>query len=518
MKAGQVIAIDLGRKRLRALFATATGSRRLKVHRVLIADPPTDLNHEDPQIVGNWLAEQFRQAGFPRGDATFSLGREHVVLKRLTLPTIDEAELPDMTRLAMQRELPFEADTAVIDFVIVERTETSSTVLAVAAPAPAIEFTKAVAKAAGIGIERIALRTMGTAGIVRDSSSDTSPCLVIDVLGEAVEFCLVTGGGSIRFSRAAEVPQPQDELAIADAVVTETRRTWMSYLGGGTNTGDDAIQRAIIVGERRVCEYAADPVSQMLKIPVSVLAEHPSIAWESSAEKDIDRVWPLAGLLLEAMQEKSGGLIDFANPHRAPDLAARTRQRRLIAAGIGLLVVLSAWTVMRQQLKSLQARADQLTTDQLNGIKGNNRYIRDVFKLEHLKRWDSAGVDWLQHANALTTICTNAAGGPDRLVLDSWTGQLEFQGVKFDTKTSKWSADKKWNISIDGEAKDRETADAFRAALVQSPIYSAATPGADAKGGKRMPFGFTYKLREKDPVPPAAASKTAPKSPDAKPS
>src|SRR5207244_3408756 len=58
--------------------------------------------------------------------------------------------------------------------------------------------------------------------------------LLIDILGESVEFCVIGGSdGTIQFSRAAEVPHPQDRLAIADAVITETRRTWMSALAAG---------------------------------------------------------------------------------------------------------------------------------------------------------------------------------------------------------------------------------------------------------------------------------------------
>src|SRR5690606_26129875 len=65
----------------------------------------------------------------------------------------------------------------------------------------------------------------------------------------------------------------------------------------------------------------------------------------------------------------------------------------------------------------------------------------------------------------------------------------------YDRQANRWAADYNMVISIDGEARDRETADAFRDALTKDPFYTASTAGADRTGGRRLPFGFTYRLR-----------------------
>ena len=83
---------------------------------------------------------------------------------------------------------------------------------------------------------------------------------------------------------------------------------------------------------------------------------------------------------------------------------------------------------------------------------------------------------------------------PDQLVFDGWDGSLDFRGVRYD-KDSGWSAPKRIKIVIEGESRDRATADAFRAALVESEAYSARSVGADARGGRRLPFSFSYTLR-----------------------
>ena len=51
------------------------------------------------------------------------VSREHVAVKRLTLPTIEVQELPEMTRLALHRDLPFDPQEAVIDFVATGRAQ-----------------------------------------------------------------------------------------------------------------------------------------------------------------------------------------------------------------------------------------------------------------------------------------------------------------------------------------------------------------------------------------------------------
>lgn len=518
------IAIDLGRRRVRAVLA-GPGPRRgtLKVKGVMIEEFPADLSMDDPQAVGQWIGDRLKEARFPKASATIAIGREHVGLKRITLPTTEVDELPDMTRLAMQRELPFDADTAVIDFVPVERGSASTTVLAVAVPQPVIEFAKEVAKAAGLKIERISLRTMGAAVLLNtlepttfeysisdlgaeSAAEDTSPKskaeaskshggLAIDVTGEGVEFCLVANS-AIRFSRAAEVPHPQDQLAIADAVVTETRRTWMSYRIGEDST---AVAVALVMGDRRVCEYASGPLGEMLKIPVKMLEEHPRI---DANGQEMDRLWPLAGLLLEPAL--GGELIDFAHPRHAPDLGARARRRRLMAAGIILVGAVGLWTAARGELNSLQRKADDLAQQQQALADPYMRYWRNVYKVEHLKQWESTSVDWLKHAKNLSTIAPNT----DQVVLDSLSGTLESPNVSFDKKTGRWSVDDRITIVVEGEARDRVTADSFRDALTHSSIYTTSTTGADTKGGKRMPIGFTYRLQTKvgSPAPPASAA------------
>lgn len=103
-------------------------------------------------------------------------------------------------------------------------------------------------------------------------------------------------------------------------------------------------------------------------------------------------------------------------------------------------------------------------------------------------------MDWLGHLLHLGTV----SPPPDQLVLDSWTGVLNFRGVLFDGKQKaskrKWQTPMPIKIVLDGEAKDRKTADAFRAALVRGKLYTLTSAGPDSAGGRRLPYKFNYRL------------------------
>lgn len=510
MNARNLIALDFSPRGLRAVLA-ARGSRgALIIRRRCEAVVPAEFDSTDAEQYGRWAGEQLRAAGFPRGRATIVLGREQVALKRLTLPTTESAELPDMTRLTLQRDLPVEPESAVIDFLPLERTDTATTVLAVATTRRVIEQAQLIARHAGFTIDRIALRTLGAAALVRSLPEQpaevgigdaTSPAngstFIIDVAsGGSVELTFAVNG-HIHTSRSTTVPPPADRLATVEHVVTEARRTWMSAVGSAAPDGVTAVNNVILMGDSRVCAYAAEPLRELLNVPVTAVQEHPRLVFAQDYSPDVDG---LIGVLLEQIDPHENR-IDLAQPRRAPDVAARQRQRRLLAAGLALVVLVGGWTAGRMHLRSLQRTAEELDQQRRQQIPLAARYWRDDYKLTHLKQWESSAVHWLDHATYLASI----APPPQRLVLDAWEGRLAVQGVKYDKTTGTWSVLRELAIQIDGEARDRETADGFRDALVRSNGYETKTPGADARGGKRMPFGFTYTLKAKTMTPPGAS-------------
>jgi len=491
MASQRAIAIDMGRRRLRAIEADVDRGR-LTVRRVLVEPLPDDLDRDDPQGIGAWVGRTLRTAGLGKVRATVAISREHVVLKRLTLPSTEHHELPEMTRLALQRQLPFDPAGAVIDFACVDRTATSTTVIAVAAPETVLASVRDAARAAGINVERMSLRTMGTAALIATSVTEGPPTgvLAVDISGDRVEFSVIAGG-VIRFSRAGELPGGDDPQAIADAVLTEARRTWMSYR---IIDDSDDVTRAVVFGDQRVCDLVTVSLRDALNIETETFGRHVRVD-TSRADGDMGPVWPLAGLLLAPMLDRQQ--IDFLHPHKTPDIAGRRRKIACGIAGAMILLVLGGITWARLDLADRRDRMDNLQAQKNMLLPAYLRYGRDRYKLAHLEHWESVDADWLEHLGYIVSMTPPA----DRVVLDSWTGTLAFGGVKFDRKSKEFSSSREIRIVVDGEAADRMTADAFRGLLVDTASYDISTTGADTRSGRRLAWSFQYNLRTTDAVP-----------------
>jgi len=376
MARGPLIAIELGQHTLRAMRARLDGDG-LHVEETIVADVPQDLV-EDHEALGGWLGDQLRASDFDRAKSPRVLSRARVGFKRLSLPTDDAAELPDMVRLAMQRDLPFDAANAVIDFVPVETVDGSTDVIAVAVPDEAIAHIRTVARASGFGIGRIALRSMGTAAIINelDDANKLGATLAIDVRPTNVEFAVITDQG-VRFSRAIDLPHGDSTDDAAENVVTETQRTWMSYR---LSKRAIDVQQAVIVGDEAIAQACIERVKGILNRPVQRVDAHPLVDCNGAR---MHGLWPLAGVLLEAHVDLP--MIDFANPRHAPDLEAQRRKRVLFGSAVAAVLVLAAWTFATRDLDSLQSRIDDLT-EQRNAMAADyTRYTRDVLKRDHIE-------------------------------------------------------------------------------------------------------------------------------------
>jgi hypothetical protein len=488
MATRNTIAIEVSRRRLGAIHVVASRDS-LRVKALVSAEMPADVPHDDADAVGAWLAEQLRAAGIPRGRATFALSRESVAMKRLTFPTDDPCDLPDMVRLSMERELPFDPSDAVIDFMPLTSAGGQTTVLAAAVRGSVVEFTRAMAKAARLGVERVSLRCTGIAALLESITADVDDqraWLAVDVTGSGAELTVVTDG-QIRFSRAAEIAAQPGSTEFTDSVITETKRSWMSYR---IVEAAPPVNEAFILGDRELLRAAVDPIAELLGVRASALARHPRV---DTGGYDLQSAWALAGLLLEPVL--SIETFDFAAPRRAPDVNARKRQLALAGAGAAALAIAATFMFGYRDLRRLQGTADSLAEQVRDQTDDHWRYEREYFRTKHVAAWSQAEANWLEHLRLLHEHLPPR----DDLVLDDWSGSLRFQGVAYDRQArdadDRWSAPREAVIKVSGEARTQAVIDAFRESLVRSREYTATPAGPDTQGGRRYPFPFAVSLR-----------------------
>jgi hypothetical protein len=210
---------------------------------------------------------------------------------------------------------------------------------------------------------------------------------------------------------------------------------------------------------------------------------------------DMRGVWPLVGLLLPTAADRQ---VDLAAPRQTPDRAARIRQKTLGIAGLALIAAGIGWTFGGSQFEALRSESTDLLGKARAGNDEHLRFKRDVFRAGHLEAWTSVRPDWLEH------LLVVAAPGIDRggTVLDEFGGFLEDEKIAF-TPQKKFVVDPNVRIIVEGESRSRDAAAEVRDVLVADDRYVLRTTGADAEGGRRLPypFGFSMRTRVIDPGP-----------------
>ncbi|MCA9285942.1 MAG: hypothetical protein KDA22_12035 [Phycisphaerales bacterium] len=509
-----ITAVDVGRRRLLVLHVR-NGPDGLVVRHLLDAPIPTRVDPTDAAALGGWVGKAMAEAGVPRNGVLLALGREHLSLKVLDLPTSEADELPDMVRLAVRRDLPIDADTAAIDFVEIVRRDRATSVLAAAAPLPVVQFARTLAEAAGIRLGGIGVRCLGTAALLAAMDLPEGPYLCIDLTGEGVEFTLVDRGVAV-FSRGVALrADPGDLQATADAVVTEMRRTWLAYgaapAGPGAPTVERApstpeepgpdrvnetaptLRRAVVLGETRLASRVAPIIADIVGAPAEIISRHPRVR---GGDAPLDGAWPLAGMLLAPASAR----VDLAHPRQAPDLAARRRKSVIAAAAVVVLSALLAYTFGAQQKRREIDRHDDIVAKARNAKPEAMRFRRDELKVRHLETWALTQSDWLDRFASVQRLLPE----PGSAVLDTLSGRQETAPVRWSANTG-WSVDAESRIVLEGEARTRRLADEFRQRLVDRGGGTVTTSGSDARGGSRLPFAFGYTVK-------SAVRATAPSS------
>lgn len=512
MAAKTKIAIQLGRRsvQLAVLRPGTFGS----VAATAITRPlPAGVDPQDAKAVGAVVGSMVEEAGAKGASAVFALPRSLASTKRFELPSRDPAELPEMVRLAMQRDLPIDSATAEIDFVATGSSDRGSRIFAVAVPGSVVRFQREVATAAGVDLEAISLRCLGTSHLVgrldpetiarSDGGEDAaapqagvatvgdpaaegpSSLLAVDIGGEDLELSFV-GGGVLKFARGVELQAADSSLLLAETISSESRRTWLSYR---ISQGDEAVAATVVLGGTDAARLAVPQLAASTGLPSRLLRQHPDVR---NADDGVAGAWPLVGLLLERRRLRGG--LDLAHPKRPPDLAKRRRVRLLAQAAMVIVAGFGGWTVGRGELSASEARAGELEGDARKALSEFLELKRARLRLGHLEAWRSVQPGWLDHALAVESMLESVGGEDGTPLLDTMQGSLDVGTIRY-ARNGAFEVDPQVRIVLEGESADRAAGDALRDLIVADDRYQLRSTGADAAGGKRLPIPFSFQLR-----------------------
>lgn len=428
-----------------------------------------------------------------------ALPRADALLAAEVLPSDDEAEMRDMARIAIARDASADGVPSLGDFQVVSRAAGATKVVLAVAPRAAA---MARVDAAGVPVARLGVRALGTAALLRTSDAlATGLVIAVDLPAAGCELVVVRDGAFVH-ARAVEV-EAGDAESRAALLALEFRR-----LLAALRAEDPGARPAkvVLLAAADAADALARRLAPIAECPCERLESHPRVELRLGAAHEAFRAegWPLAGLLLEE-GAPAGGAIDLLHPVPPIDVAARTRQRILAIAGLALIAGMAGWTFGNMSWRALEDRRDSLEEKARGALPELKRFKRDDLKAKHLDALRGLAPSWLAHLDALRRFA------PDQslVVFDGMTAQLS--GTEFEYGADgRFTAKPELKFVLDGEAKDRATADALRDALVKEKGYTLGSTGADARGGRRLPYPFAYTLRTADLAPKSPEQPSAP--------
>lgn len=481
-----ITVLDLDADRLTALHAEVTAGK-VTLRSWLTASTPPSAAPDKPESLGPWIDQQLDAAGFGRGQLLLSMGRSDVVLKKLTFPAgatgLASEDLTGMVRLQMARQLTMAVDSAAIDYVPLGDPQRPGpdgqiAVMAGAMPGERLEWCNALAKSVGLRLSRVSLRASGAAALVREFSQRHERPVIALALGyRNCEFVIVEDGHMV-FARASDLSRPAEESELegyAERVAVELRRTWTSHRMAMPSEQSPVVavladgNLARVVGER--CAAAVEGTWETIHWPTSI------DTLEGVASADRAAITPLVGLLHELAFDLPA--LDFAHPRRAVDRRAATRQKSLLAALAGIVILGGGWALATLQIGGLKAQLNKLR-QQESGLRADlDGFLVEHARVSHMEAWTSVHVDWLSHLETINRQLPD----PRQSLLDEVTGAMQAATVKFEPKGAypkgTWTTEPLAKFVVGGKVANRDVAADLRGRLIESNLYTVESQGAD---------------------------------------
>ncbi len=433
-------------------------------------------------------SQQFLREPALQSGLMLCISRSDAMLRTIALPTDNAEEIRDMARLAVLRDLPVEGVAGVSDYLVLDSTHGASTIVGTALSTVRFGTLCALCPSAPVAAS---VRTLGTLELLRTHATARDECvLAIDCLAERVEFLLLKNGAPT-FSRAADISG--DASARGARVLMETRRALLAL-----RSGEDGVvlQSVWLLSDAGLAREILPELEHAVGCSAKRLDSHPLLRLPATAEGETARAscLPLLGLLLARLSARHS--VDFMRPAQPVDRAARTRRRVFVALGVTIFSALCGWAGGSFSYRSIQIRADQLRERATTVLPDLQRAKREEFRLKHIALWLESSPAWLDYLAEFR----NFAPETSVVVLDGLSGVLNAGEIAFNR--DRWEVTgRELKFTLDGEAKNRATADALRDALVAAKSLGVTSTGADARGGRRLPYPFTYVIRTADLQP-----------------
>lgn len=460
--------------------------RSVRVRQGFRLTPPERAAAEPDASLAEWLKGELHRLAVRARHVHLVLPREELLVRRLDLPPVADAQLASVVRYQAAASSP-SAEPVLLDFLPLpsRADESGRSVLTVAVDKDPVEKLRSLVHAAGMHLDGVTVSPVAIAELVvraetRRGDDPLRPSLAVVRHGRRLEIDVIYRQ-RLCMTHAVEI-EP-DESQPGGRALAETQRLLVS---GGSLLDGKRIGRAWILGAEKDDGLAA-AIAQRMQCEVRTLDPFGSEV-ETSAGASPEAFSPshaaCAGALL-LLGEPTVEPLDFLHP-RQPPVPKDYRKVRWAAAA-GAVAVLLAVVFGSIQLRKMSL--DDRIASQQKELQELNEFLargEPVLKATgELETWEGRKVEWAEELGRL--------GG----LLD--TRQLYFLELRVDPSAGASVA----RISATGVARQRRDVEELSQRLsddgyrVFSPTYKPHE--------KDREFPLQFELNLELPVPPAAA-------------
>lgn len=417
-----LIAIDWDSHELRAIAGRTSGSGNVTLTDAVAIPLPSD----DLAAVTPALKEWVASLGSAKSKAKLlvAIGRGKAELRQLNLPPVPDSELPALVRFQAMQTLSMASESVAVDYLPVEVSEQSTSVIAGGVSAATIKQIEGLADSVSLELKRVALRPVAAAALHSLKAGDSSIAgdyVLVDLLADDVEL-VIFRQGKVIFVRSVRMPE-QTSGRITQ-VTGEIRRSLMAC---GTELSAEMPLRVILWGQAKTHEAEVAHLREALRCSVETLDPLSLVTTDSRSAhlavgEHTGRLAPLIGLMAaDGEAEAAGGqstrLVDFLNPRKT--IEVQTDNRRRIAAGVGIALAASllaflAWSSLQAKNALIAQREQELASlrPQVETAEAS------LARTELVDRFLDGGVLWLEQLRRLADRMPPA----DRVIVKSMGG------------------------------------------------------------------------------------------------
>ena len=454
---------------------------RPKLGRGLCARLPEGTDPEDAQAVGQWAAEQLRQAGIGTRQVAWVAGRGDVLLKRLSLPKPpSENQLPAMVRLQMSRAMPVQGGDAATDYVLLGEADGKLDLLGASVPADRLAWMRRMLSAAKLKLASVVLRAQCSACLAGLPEAGHAR-IVVSPGAASVEVVVIEPGGVVT-SRGIDATWPLgDQEGFVRRIAVEVKRTWMGYRAAPNSL---SVESAIVLGGSPLCSSIAQAVAEVIEVDASALSLQ-AVGGDGAGDSADNARWlPLAGVGVTACDRA-----DLLSPKRAVATRSKTRERALLGAMAAIAVIGGVAVFGYIRLGDLQSELDGVRTQEARLRGEYSDLVLMKSRLEHLEALRESRPEWSAHLErvlghtAVEGVRIEQLGGVSRGGV--WFGDPGGDR-SFSFQEGEYRPAVRAELTVQGVGAQRELAGMVRGRLVNDPLYVVQTQGPDAGVGFKL--------------------------------